>query len=313
MFSVSKVLTFLLLPPGIFLLVSLTALLLLFLSLRQEKRKTAKASRKTGTRLTRIATVLMALLAAGLYTLSIEPVSELLLRPLEQAQPPLLLKAALDADNTTNEGLAAPSTQYIDIDSVQAEAIVVLSGGTISRSPEEEGRASPGAETLKRLSFGYRIHRASGLPIISTGGTPLSAGAGGGDRPGGKGGTEDAENSTSVPSAGHAMSRYLVALGADPEAVYAEKASRNTFENAALVAEKYDHQMVILVTSAYHMPRSVWIFRQMGFQVVPAPTDYKIDGDGYNLWSFFPRMGSLHDSYRALHEYVGIVYYLWRF
>src|SRR6056297_2665407 len=105
MFSVSKVLTFLLLPPGIFLLVSLTALLLLFLSLRQEKRKTGTANRKADTRLTRIATVLMALLAAGLYTLSIEPVAELLLRPLEQAQPPLLLKAALDADNMTNEGL----------------------------------------------------------------------------------------------------------------------------------------------------------------------------------------------------------------
>src|SRR6056297_2851208 len=296
MFSVSKVFTFLLLPPGLFLLFSLTILLLLFLSLRQEKSKTGAASRKAGTRLTRTAAILTALLAAGLYILSIEPVSELLLRPLEQAHPPLLLGEA-----------------SIDQNSFEADAIVVLSGGTVTHSPEEGGQASPSAETLKRLSFGYRIHRASGLPIISTGGTPLSAGAGGGDRPGGKGGTEDAENSTSVPSAGHAMSRYLVALGTDPEAVYAEKASRNTFENAALVAEKYDHQMVILVTSAYHMPRSVWIFKQMGFQVVPAPTDYKIDGDGYNLWSFFPSMDSLHDSYRALHEYVGILYYLWRF
>ncbi|MCF7914623.1 MAG: YdcF family protein [Spirochaetaceae bacterium] len=285
MFSVSKVLTFLLLPPGIFLAVSLTALLLLLLSLRQEKRKTGTASRKAGSRLTRIATILMALLAAGLYTLSIEPVSELLLRPLEQAQPPLLL------------GPATPGAQYMDIDSVQADAIVVLSGGTVTRSPEEGGRAAPGAETLKRLSFGYRIHRASGLPLISTGGTPLSAGA---------------DETFPLPSAGAAMGRYLIALGADPEAVFTEETSRNTLENAALVAEKYDHQKVILVTSAYHMPRSVWIFKQMGFQVVPAPTDYKIDGDGYNPWSFFPSMDSLHDSYRALHEYAGIVYYLWQ-
>src|SRR6056297_1700768 len=279
MFSVSKVFTFLLLPPGLFLLFSLTILLLLFLSLRQEKSKPGAASRKAGTRLTRTAAILTALLAAGLYILSIEPVSELLLRPLEQAHPPLLLGEA-----------------SIDQNSFEADAIVVLSGGTVTHSPEEGGQTSPGAETLKRLSFGYRIHRASGLPIISTGGTPLSAGAGGGE-----------------VAAGDAMGRYLVALGADPEAVYTEDASRNTFENAALIAEQYDHQRVILVTSAYHMPRSVWVFQQIGFQVMPAPTDYKIDADGYNLWSFFPSMGSFHDSYRALHEYVGIVYYLWRF
>src|SRR6056297_1747306 len=282
MFSVSKVFTFLLLPPGLFLLLSLIILLLLFLSLRQalrqEKRKTGTASRKAGTRLTRTAAILTALLAAGLYILSIEPVSELLLRPLEQAHPPLLLGEA-----------------SIDQNSFEADAIVVLSGGTVTHSPEEGGQASPSAETLKRLSFGYRIHRASGLPIISTGGTPLSASGSGAE-----------------VAAGEAMGRYLVALGADPEAVYTEEASRNTFENATLVAEQYDHRKVILVTSAYHMPRSVWVFRQIGFQVVPAPTDYKIDANGYNLWSFFPSMVSLHDSYRALHEYAGIVYYLWR-
>ena len=272
MFSVSKALTFLFLPPGIFVFLSLATLLLLLLALRALR---GAAPSKVGTRLTRTAAILTALLAAGLYTLSIEPVSELLLRPLEQAHPPV---------------------QSIDIGSVEANAIVVLSGGTVTRSPEEEGRASPAAETLKRLSFAYRLHLASGLPIITSGGTPLSASGSGAE-----------------VAAGEAMGRYIVALGADPEAVYTEEASRNTFENAALIAEQYDHQRVILVTSAYHMPRSVWVFQQIGFQVLPAPTDYKIDADGYNLWSFFPSMGSFHDSYRALHEYVGIVYYLWRF
>src|SRR6056297_3018949 len=119
MFSVSKVFTFLLLPPGLFLLFSLTILLLLFLSLRQEKSKPGAASRKAGTRLTRTAAILTALLAAGLYILSIEPVSELLLRPLEQAHPPLLLEAGLGPGTNEESG-----TQYIDIDSVQADAIV---------------------------------------------------------------------------------------------------------------------------------------------------------------------------------------------
>src|SRR6056297_1087498 len=102
MFSVSKALTFLFLPPGIFVFLSLATLLLLLLALRALR---GAAPSKVGTRLTRTAAILTALLAAGLYTLSIEPVSELLLRPLEQAHPPLLLEAGLGA-------------QYIDIDSV---------------------------------------------------------------------------------------------------------------------------------------------------------------------------------------------------
>ena len=58
-------------------------------------------------------------------------------------------------------------------------------------------------------------------------------------------------------------------------------ASRNTYENAvfskALVAPKPgEHWM--LVTSAYHMPRSVGLFRKVGFAVEPYPVDWRIGG-----------------------------------
>ena len=53
-----------------------------------------------------------------------------------------------------------------------------------------------------------------------------------------------------------------------------ERRSRNTLENAefskALVAPK-DGERWLLVTSAFHMPRSVGLFRKAGFAVEPYP------------------------------------------
>ncbi len=305
MFSISKIVTYIFLPPGIFVVLILISLVLLLFTLRILKpgsHKTHKGSHPNtsaetrpntspGARTVQFVIILLTLSGISLYLLSIEPVSELLLRPLEEAHPPLSLGSAhsrhTDAIDTSGAG------QNI----MSADAIVVLGGGTVSRSPEEGGAAAPGVETLKRLSFAYRLHRITGLPIITTGGTPLSAR------------TDRAHQI----SAGSAMGRYLIALGAEPQAIRTEESSRNTFENATLVSEKYAPGKVVLVTSAYHIPRSVWVFEHIGLQVLPAPTDYKIDKDGYNVWSFFPTIGALHDSYRALHEYVGILYYVVRF
>jgi uncharacterized SAM-binding protein YcdF (DUF218 family) len=293
MFSLSKGMTFLFLPPGIFILLALLSTLLSTLALRRLTRHTP------GRRLIQSSIVVLAVSALSLYALSIEPVSELLLRPLEQAHPPLMLTS--DAAPSS----AFPSADSISVaDAAAADAIVVLGAGTVSRSPEEGEGPAPGVETLKRLSFAYRIHRISGLPLITSGGPPLAA-----PKASPKG-QPPAATIPPVTTAGAAMKGYLIALGADPRAVKTEETSRNTYENAAHIAETYNPAKVILVTSAYHMPRSVWVFQQVGLQVHPAPTDYKADADGYNLWSFFPRMDSLDNSYKALHEYMGILYYL---
>ena len=60
-----------------------------------------------------------------------------------------------------------------------------------------------------------------------------------------------------------------------------ERRSRNTLENAefskALVAPK-DGERWLLVTSAFHMPRSVGLFRKAGFAVEPYPVDWRVGG-----------------------------------
>jgi uncharacterized SAM-binding protein YcdF (DUF218 family) len=70
-------------------------------------------------------------------------------------------------------------------------------------------------------------------------------------------------------------------LGVSRERLTMERASRNTQENAefskALAAPKSGERW-LLVTSGYHMPRSVGVFRKAGFVVEPYPVDWRVGG-----------------------------------
>ena len=75
--------------------------------------------------------------------------------------------------------------------------------------------------------------------------------------------------------------RLWVSLGVDPARITIEDQSRNTDENARFVHDLLrpaPGQTWILVTSAYHMPRSVGLFRAAKFPVVPYPVDYRTTG-----------------------------------
>jgi uncharacterized SAM-binding protein YcdF (DUF218 family) len=68
----------------------------------------------------------------------------------------------------------------------------------------------------------------------------------------------------------------LESLGVSGERLMLERQSRNTYENAvfsrAMVMPKPGERW-LLVTSAYHMPRSVGLFRKAGFPIEPYPVD----------------------------------------
>ncbi len=70
-------------------------------------------------------------------------------------------------------------------------------------------------------------------------------------------------------------------LGIEKSRLTIERDSRNTFENAefskSLAAPKPGERW-LLVTSAYHMPRSVGLFRKAGFAVEPYPVDWRTRG-----------------------------------
>lgn len=107
-------------------------------------------------------------------------------------------------------------------------------------------------------------------------------------------------------------SRLLVALGVAPERLVLENKSRNTAENALFskeIAVPQPGETWLLVTSAFHMPRSVGLFRKVGFPVVPWPTDYRTSGrEGI---SFFAdnEIDALQNTTVAVREWIGLLAY----
>jgi uncharacterized SAM-binding protein YcdF (DUF218 family) len=106
--------------------------------------------------------------------------------------------------------------------------------------------------------------------------------------------------------------RLLTALGIEPARLVLESQSRNTYENAVFTKRIVDPkpgETWILITSAFHMPRSVGLFRKAGFNVVPWPSDYRTSGkEGIGLTEDNPQ-DSLQNMSIALREWVGLIAY----
>ena len=67
---------------------------------------------------------------------------------------------------------------------------------------------------------------------------------------------------------------------------------------------------IILVTSAWHLPRAARQFRKAGVDFIPFPVDYLIDTDRpLTLLDFLPRATGLRDTEAALREWYGIAFY----
>ena len=106
--------------------------------------------------------------------------------------------------------------------------------------------------------------------------------------------------------------RLLTALGVEPARMIMENRSRNTHENAVftrqLVAPE-PGETWLLVTSAFHMPRSMALFRKAGFPVLPWPVDYRTSGEeGFGIFRDNPN-DSLQNTTLALREWIGLVAY----
>lgn len=108
------------------------------------------------------------------------------------------------------------------------------------------------------------------------------------------------------------VSDYLQSLGIAPERIVLEGKSRNTHENAVYTKELLDPkpgERWILVTSAYHMPRAMGVFRKEGFDVIPYAVDYRTRGpeDATRLFDSVP--AGFMRSDLAVKELVGLVSY----
>lgn len=211
----------------------------------------------------RLAMSLILLSTAALYALSTPWVGSLLQKSLEIAPP-------LSPDRLQ-----------------MADAIVVLGGGR-RIAAAEYGSDTLNGISLERLRYAVHLHRASGLPILTTGGKP-----GGG-----------------TLSEGRIMQHILQnEYGISPR--WIEDAALTTWDNARLSApllKVQGIQRIVLVTHAWHLRRAVPLFEAQGFAVIPAGIQFsspRID----SIFDLLPTPAGLRDSTFALHEWLGILWY----
>jgi len=126
----------------------------------------------------------------------------------------------------------------------------------------------------------------------------------------GGGGTVFGDGTAEAPI----IAGFLSEVGVDPRRILIEEKSRTTFENARFSRELVSPrpgERWLLVTSAWHMPRAVGVFRKVGFEVVPCPVDYRTGGAADAARPFASVSDGLRRLDVAAKEWAGLIgYYL---
>lgn len=105
---------------------------------------------------------------------------------------------------------------------------------------------------------------------------------------------------------------FLVSLGVERSRIEIEDKSVDTYENAVYSKEMADPEQGerwLVVTSAYHMPRAVGVFRQVGFDIEPYPTDFRTRGDADMSRPFYQVSEGLRRVDTATREWIGLLVY----
>ena len=135
------------------------------------------------------------------------------------------------------------------------DVIIMLGGGAMPDSPDVDGTGALCSSPANRLLTAVRLQRQLGVPILLSGGQVY----------------EDTGAEAKIAR------RILLSLGVPDDMIFAETKSINTTQNAKFSTEILHEQGFthpILVTSAFHMKRSVLNFEKQGVSVTPYPADY---------------------------------------
>ncbi|RFF27855.1 MULTISPECIES: YdcF family protein [unclassified Wenzhouxiangella] len=176
----------------------------------------------------------------------------------------------------------------------EVDAIVLLGGG--ERGTPKDWPYPDLARGADRIWHAARLYHAGKAPKIIVSGGRV-------------GWTGDRQTGA------EAMRELLTNLGVPGSAILMETESRNTRENAvntAAIAKQNDIEQVLLVTSALHMRRSLATFNAAGLEAVPAAADFEVMPEPSHVLRWLPDAEALHDSTRAIKEYLGYWVYRWR-
>jgi uncharacterized SAM-binding protein YcdF (DUF218 family) len=170
----------------------------------------------------------------------------------------------------------------------RADAIVVLGGGMGSNTNVMFADMGSAAD---RVWHAARLYRAGKAPIV------IPSGLG--------------ENESTVP--------LLLDFGVPKAAILPEVKARNTEENALYVEEllknnysSATNRTILLVTSAWHMRRSVLLFSKTSLRIIPAPADHEafVFCSRDLIWKdYLPETDMFYRNSTMCKEYLGYWFY----
>jgi uncharacterized SAM-binding protein YcdF (DUF218 family) len=176
-------------------------------------------------------------------------------------------------------------------DNPKGDSIILLGGGSIDKVPDLTGTGVLSGIMLSRVVTAVRLQKKLNVPII------VSAGW-------------DDKNRTAEA---YIVRRFLIDLGTADSKIIIEDRSRNTIENARYskeICKEFGFKKPILLTSAYHLKRSMIAFKKVGMTAIPFPASFKTDKFRIYRWqSVLPSAGNLNRVSTVLREYIGILFY----
>lgn len=214
----------------------------------------------------RTGTTVMLVAAITLYLLSTSFVATRLLSAVEAGIMSPDLSAKVDSD---------------------PQAIVILSAGFTYQTSNE---TTVDQMTLERLRMGARLQRATGLPVLVTGGP-----------------------SRRDPTAMADLMQQVLAQDFGVEPAWVEQRSRTTNENAkysAAILHPQNIRSVYVVSQAWHLRRALPAFEAAGFSATPGPSSFTHPSQA-DINAFLPSAKALQRSYFAVHETLGLAWYRW--
>lgn len=172
-----------------------------------------------------------------------------------------------------------------------ADAIVVLSGGRV---------IAPGGASISEWQDSNRFF--GGLELYQAGKAPLLVFTGGWS-----------PWQPAPLTEGEILSGYAQKFGVPAGNILVTGRVFNTEEEARAVAAimvARSRSRILLVTSAFHMPRARQLFINAGLSVAAFPVDFAVsDAYGINVMDFIPTASALVDSQNAFRELYGRLYY----
>ena len=170
------------------------------------------------------------------------------------------------------------------------DAIVVLSAGRT---------IAPGPAAISEWGDPDRFF--SGVELFKAGKAPLLVFTGGGF-PG----------ELDAPLEGEILAQHARALGIPPDHIVITGPVYNTAEEAQAVTAvlRGRQATVLLVTSAFHMPRARQVFERAGLRITPFPVDFFPSGAGaVSMLRLLPSAGALLQTQTAMREMYGRLFY----